>query len=82
MSDIKLYDVVEVVAAAHARHGQRGVINNALILEGEIVLYGVHFADDTDTVDPDDLARTGERLTEQEYKHGAWPPACLLVNRQ
>ena len=82
MSDIKLYDVVQVVAAAHPRQGQRGVVNNALILEGEIVLYGVHFADENDTVDPDDLVQTGIRLTEQEYKHGAWPPACLNSDPQ
>jgi hypothetical protein len=79
MSDIRLYDVVEVTNAAHIRHGQRGVINNALVLEGEIVLYGVHFIDEIDTIDPDDLVPTGERLTKQEYDSGAWPPACLLA---
>lgn len=80
--DIRLYEVVELANPAHARHGQRGIVNNALVLEGEIVLYGVHFIDDTDTVDPEDLLQTGERITEQEYKNGAWPPACLLPTRQ
>jgi hypothetical protein len=79
MSDIRLYDVVEVTNTAHARHGQRGVVNNALVLEGEIVLYGVHFVDEIDTIDPDDLVQTGESLSKQEYGSGAWPPACLLA---
>jgi hypothetical protein len=82
MSDIRLYDVVELVNVAHARHGQRGVVNNALVLEGEIVLYGVHFIDEIETIDPDDLVQTGERVAEQEYKSGAWPPACLLRKHQ
>lgn len=79
MSDIKLYEVVEVTNTAHARHGQRGVVNNALVLEGEIVLYGVHFIDEIDTIDPDDLVQTGECLSKQEYDSGIWPPACLLA---
>lgn len=77
MSDIRLYEVVELMNTAHARHGQRGVVNNALVLEDEIVLYGVHFIDEIESVDPDDLVQTGERITEQEYKNGVWPPACL-----
>ncbi|MDQ9169349.1 hypothetical protein Q8A64_02875 [Oxalobacteraceae bacterium R-40] len=80
--DIRLYEVVELVNVAHARHGQRGIVNNALVLEGEIVLYGVHFIDDIETVDPDDLQQTGERISEQEYKSGAWPPACLRSTHQ
>lgn len=82
MSDIRLYDVVELVNPAHVRHGQRGVVNNALVLEGEVVLYGVHFIDDTETIDPEDLSPTGDCLTAQEYNNGAWPPAYLLSNRQ
>jgi hypothetical protein len=80
MSDIRLYDVVEVTNGAHTRHGQRGVVNNALVLEGEIVLYGVHFIDEIDTIDPDDLVPTGKSLTKQEYNGGTWPPACLRAD--
>lgn len=82
MSAIRLYEVVELANPAHARHGQRGVVNNALVLEDEIVLYGVHFIDDIESVDPDDLVQTGERISEQEYKSGVWPPACLRSRHQ
>jgi hypothetical protein len=77
MSSFKMYEIVEVFNLSHPRHGSRGVIGGVLVADGEIMGCSVRFADDTEMLDPEDLERTDETITDHEYERGPWPPAAL-----
>lgn len=77
MNSFKMYEVVEVVNPGHPRHGTRGVIAGAFVIDGEVMSYSVHFADDIEMVDPEDLEQTNQHISQADYEHGTWPPACL-----